>query len=82
MGCKPRLLYVFFGSSLNNQVKQAAPKEVMRFGKAPHRLLGYILEEEPCLCPTYLSKVYLADTYMHTWVNLNNIPSVAFLLPR
>ena len=37
-GGKPRLIYDFW-SILNEKVKQAALKEVMRFRRAPHNLL-------------------------------------------
>ena len=36
----------------------------------------------PKLGPTFLKKVDLSDAYMRIWVRLEDIPSVAFLVPK
>ena len=72
-GRKPRLIYDFSWSGLN---------DAMRFGKALYRVIDSILNAPPKLGPTFLNKVYLADAYMRTWVRLEDIPSVAFLVPK
>ena len=54
----------------------------MRFGKALYRVIYCILKALPELDPTFLNKVDLADAYMRIWVRLEDIPSVAFLVPK
>ena len=54
----------------------------MRFGKALYRVIECILRAPPKLGPTFLNKVDLADAYMRIWVRLEDIPSVAFLVPN
>ena len=54
----------------------------MQFGKALYRVIDCILKAPPKLGPTFLNKVYLANAYMHIWVYLKDIPSVAFLVPK
>ena len=43
-GRKPRLIYDFSWSGLNNAVTQVAHKEAMRFGKALYRVINCILK--------------------------------------
>ena len=54
----------------------------MRFGKALYRVIDCVLAAPPELGPTFLNKVDLANAYMHIWVRLKDIPSVAFLVPK
>ena len=54
----------------------------MRFGKALYRVIDCILTAPPKIGPTFLNKVDLADAYMRIWVRLEDIPSVAFLVPK
>ena len=54
----------------------------MRFGKALYRVIDCILNAPPKLGPTFLNKVDLSDAYMRIWVQLEDIPSVAFLVPK
>ena len=54
----------------------------MRFGKALYRVIYCILKAPPELGPTLLNKVDLADAYMRIWVRLEDIPSVALLVPK
>ena len=81
-GRKPRLIYDFSWSGLNEAVTQVAHKEAMGFGKALYRVIVCILTAPPKLGPTFLNKVDLADAYMRIWVRLEYIPLVAFLVPK
>ena len=54
----------------------------MRFGKALYRVIDCILAAPPKLGPAFLNKVYLSNAYMHIWVRLEDIPLVAFLVPK
>ena len=81
-GRKPRLIYDFSWSGLNESVTQVAHKEKICFGKSLYRVINCILVATPKLGPTFLNKVDLVDAYMHIWVRLKDIPSVAFLVPK
>ena len=81
-GRNPRFIYDFAWSGLNKAVTQVSHKEAMRFGKSLYRFIDCILEAPPKLVPTFLKKLDLADAYMHIWVRLEDIPSVAFLVPK
>ena len=74
-GRKPRLVYDFSWSGLNEAVTQVAHKEAMHFRKSIYRLIDCILAAPPKLGPTFLNKVDLADAYMRIWVRLEEIPS-------
>ena len=67
-GRKPRLIYNFSWSGLNEAITQVVHKEAMRFGKSLHRIIDCILSAPPKLGPTFLNKVDLADAYMRIWV--------------
>ena len=54
----------------------------MLFGGALLHILKQVLTAEPRLGSVYLSKVDLADTYMRLWVRMEDVPSVAFLIPK
>ena len=54
----------------------------MRFRKAPYRLIDCIIASPPELGPAFLNKVDLNHAYMRIWVRLEDIPSVAFLVPK
>ena len=73
-GRKPRLIYDFSWSGLNNAVTQVALKESMRFGKALYRVIDCIIIAPPELGHTLLNKVDLADAYMRIWVRPEEIP--------
>ena len=81
-GRKPQLIYNFSWSCLNEAVTQVAHKEAMRFGKSLSRVIDCIVKAPPELGPIFLNKVDLADAYMHIWVRLKDILSVAFLVPK
>ena len=63
-GRKPRLIYEFSWSGLNEAVTQVSHKEAMRFGKDLYRVIDCILTSPPNLVPTLLNKLDLADAYM------------------
>ena len=63
-GKKPSIVYDLSWSSLKEAVTQVAYKEVMRFGKALHRIIDCILAAPPKLGPTFIDKVYIADENM------------------
>ena len=67
-------------SGLNKLTKAAARKECMRFGKALHWLLYFILAADSALGLIYLYKVYLADAYMHILVRTEYAPFVTFII--
>ena len=81
-GRKPRLIYDFSWSGLNEAVTQVAHKEAMWFGKALYRVINCILKAPPKLGPTFLNKVDLSDACMRIWLRLEDIPSVAFLVTK
>ena len=56
--------------------------EAMRFRGALLYILKKILTANPRLGPVYLRKLDLADAYMRLWVRMENVPSVAFLIPK
>ena len=45
-------------------------------------MIDCILTAPPKLGPTFLNKVDLADSYMRIWVRFDDIPLVAFLVPK
>ena len=81
-GRKPRLIYDLSWSGLNEAVTQVAHKEAMWFGKALYRVIDCILKAPQELGPTFLNKVDLSDAYMRICVRLEDILSVAFLVPK
>ena len=54
----------------------------MKFGRDMQCLVDCILATDPELGPTFMRKVDLADAYIHIWVQLADVPAVAFLVPR
>ena len=54
----------------------------MRFGGALQRILKQILTVYPRLGLVYLIKVDLADAYMRLWLSMEDVLSVAFLVPK
>ena len=82
MGRRPCLISDFTLIGINNVSKRSDPMEAMRFGGALQRILKQILTSDPRLGPVYLSKVELTDAYMRLWVRMEDVPSVAFLVPK
>ena len=74
MRYKNWLIYRFSWSSLKEQVQQTIKTEAMRFVKALHHIMDCIIEADPELGPTYLSRVNLDDEYMCIWVLRAYIP--------
>ena len=70
VGMRPRLIFDFTWSGLNNISKRLSPMEAVRFGGALQRILKQVLTADPRLVPVYLSKVDLMDAYMRLWARM------------
>ena len=81
-GRQPRLILDFTWSSLNKATKCLAPMEAMRFGGALQRILRQVITIDPRLGMVYLSKVDLDDAYMRSWMMMEDVPYIAFLIPK
>ena len=81
-GRKTCLVYDFSWSEINEAITQVSHKEAMLFGKAIYIVIDFILAAPPKLDPIFLKKLDLADAHMHIWVRLEDILSVAFLVPK
>ena len=82
VGRRPRLIFDFVQSGLNEAPAREAPEEEMWFVETLHHIIRRILQANPQLGPVYLGKLHLSDAYMRLWVSLDDTPSVAFLLPK
>ena len=82
VGRRPRLIYDFTSNRLNANDKHLAPMEAMRFSGMIQRCIHRVLSEDPRLGSVYLSKLDLADAYMHLWVSLENVSFTDFLIPN
>ena len=56
--------------------------EAIRFRGALLRIIKKVLSADPRLGPFYLRNIDLADSYMRLWVRMEDVPSVAFLIPK
>ena len=79
---RPHLIFDLTWSELNEASKRLAPMEVVRSGGALQRILGHVLTDDPCLGPVYIIKLDLSDAYMRLWVRMEDILSIAFLIPK
>ena len=79
---RPRLIFEFIWSRINDIAEPLSPMEAMRFGGALLRILKQVLTSDPRLRPVYLIKVDLADAYMMLWMRMEDVLSVAFLVPK
>ena len=79
---RQRIIFDFTWSGINNISERLPPMEAMRFGGALLRILKQVLTANPCLGPVYLSKVDLSDAYTIFWMSMEDVPSVAFLIPK
>ena len=82
VGRRPRLIFDFTWIGLNNIAERLAHMDTMRFGCALQRTFKQVLNAEPHLGQVYLRKVDLADAYMRLWVRMEDVLSVAFLIPK
>ena len=78
---RPRLIYDFTWSGLNETTKSLVPIDAMCIGSALQRTLKRVLTADLHLGKFYLSKVNLADVYMRLGVIIEDIPSISFLIP-
>ena len=60
-----RLILNLTWIGLNAAATPQSHQEVMHFGGTLKHVIEHILTVEPSICPIYLSKVDLADVYMH-----------------
>ena len=60
---RPRPIFDFTWSGLNNISKRLAPMEAMQFGGALQHILKQVLTADPRIGPVYLSMVDLEDSY-------------------
>lgn len=79
---RPRVIvdYSFFG--VNQETTKLAPREAMQFGKALERILFKIVASDPAHGPVHLLKIDIADGFYRIWLNEDDIPTLAVLLPR
>eukprot|EP00957_Ditylum_brightwellii_P174844 13312302-Ditylum_brightwellii.AAC.1 len=77
-----RLIYDYTFSGVNPLASLNAPPEAMQFGRTLHRLLCQIVLADPAYGPVFMSKVDLADAYMRVWICLEDVPQLAFIVPR
>ena len=82
VGRMPRLIIDFTWSGLNDIVEHLSPMEAMRFGGALQRILRQVITIDPRLGLVYLSKVDLDDSYMRSWMMMEDVPYIAFLIPK
>ena len=78
---RPRLIYDYTFSGLNNATVRQAPSESIQFGNALERLLAKILSADPVFGPVFLAKVDLSDAYMRVWLRAEDVPRLAFVVP-
>ena len=79
---RPRPIFDYTWSGLNDILKRLASMEVMRFGVALRHILKQVLTADPRIGPVYLSKVDLVDVYMRLWVSMEDAPSVFLLTTK
>ena len=82
VGQSPRLIFDFRWSGHNESTKRLSPMEVMRFRSALHCILQHFLTYDTLLGPVYIREVELAVAYMRLWVEMEDVLSVAFLVPK
>jgi hypothetical protein len=80
-GRRPRLIYDYTWSGTNRAVRKQAPPEAMQFGGALHRLLHAIVDADPRHGPVHMAKVDLSDAYMRIWLDIADLPKLAFVVP-
>ena len=80
VGRRPRLIFYFAWSRINDVSKRLALMEAMRFRGVLQRILKQVLPVDPRLGPVCPIKVDLADTYMRLWVRMEDISSVALFI--
>ena len=53
----------------------------MQLGRALPRILRRIAHADPKLGPVYMAKTDLSDAYMRVWINIPDVPKLAFAIP-
>ena len=82
VGRRPRLIFDFTWSGLNDISKRLSPMEAMLFGCALQRILKQVLTADLHLRPVYLSRVDLTEAYMRLKVRMEDVPSITILIPK
>ena len=82
VGRRPRFIFDFTWSGLNDIPERLDLMEGMSFGGALLRILKQVLTADPRLGPVYLRKIDLSDTYMRLWVRMEDVWCVTFLIPK
>ena len=82
VGNRPRLIFDSTWSRLNKIAERLSPMEAMHFRGTLHHILNQVLTANPRLGEVYLIKVDLEDAYIKFWVRMEDVPSVALLIPK
>ena len=53
----------------------------MQLGRTLPRILRRIAEANPALGPVFMAKTDLSDAYMRVWLNIIDVPKLAFEIP-
>ena len=78
---RDRPIYDYTYSGLNAAIIPSAAPEALQLGHAFHRIVRTIVTADPTLGPVFISKTDLADAYMRVWVDIVDIPKLAFAIP-
>lgn len=78
---RDRPIYNYTFSGLNDAVKPTGPVEAMQLGRTLPRILQRIDEANPELGPVFMAKTDLSDAYMRVWLNIVDVPKLAFAIP-
>ena len=70
VGRRPRLIFDFTWSGINDVAERLSPMEAMRFRGVLLRIIKQALTADPRQGPVYLRKVDLVDAYMRLWLRM------------
>ena len=80
VGRRPRLIFDFTWSRLNDVSKRLSSMEAMRFGGALQSILKQLLTSKLRLRLVYISRLDFVDAYMRLWVRMEDVLYVAFFI--
>ena len=80
VGRRPRLIFDFTWSGLNDIEERLSPMEAMRVGGVLLCILMKVITYDPRLGTAYLGKVDLVDAHMRLWMSMEEVPSIIFLI--
>ena len=78
---RPRPIYNFTRSGVNDMATRLAPSEAIQFGAAGYRLLHQIVHADPAGGTVFMAKTDLSDAYMRVWIRLEDVAKLAFVVP-